>query len=376
MKKKVIFVMSAVILALVFPLFACSTRDNNSLNNSIINDNEQTNISDESDDINDNEQTNISDESDDSDIVSSNDIITDWETKGIFVTNAPKYEFDFSAKDTNFTYEIGSEENEELFARILSGEENYIKYLWWFAVNPDYIYRINEECYKVTAEIIREGAFTQQLRDKYFGLFIANATIPYFAALGVTTESYQIYFNDDWSIQYIRKSVQNLQSNAFERWHYNLIGYTLDGYDVEKSGGEWEQYSEFIDPYYESQRLIGYNVTFTSLLLNVGMGNGKTAACSVHATYNDEIVTKNIWNGQKQEHEAVTFLSQCTVTADFNNVYSGGFVMFDQILIFAKQNGLWDLIRVWEQYREEVLTPSLNQYETSEQKVYRLAEQL
>ena len=43
---------------------------------------------------------------------------------------------------------------------------------------------------------------------------------------------------------------------------------------------------------------------------------------------------------------------------------------------FAKQNGLWDLIRVWEQYREEVLTPSLNQYETSEQKVYRLAEQL
>lgn len=361
MKKKILFAIVALALMLSFSLFACNIEVDNTadgigniIDNNVINNDTQTVISDKDDNI------------------SSDDLITDWESVGIFATDAPEYEFDFSAKDTNFSYKIGSQEDEELFARILSGEEDYRNYFLWFNMHPDYIYRYNEERYKVVAQIIQEGAFTQQLRDKYFGLYTNNATVPYFSALGITTESYQIYFKDDWSIEYIKKSVQyNIRCNAFELWHYSLLGYSFSR--AEKVDGELIQYDESIEPLYDQQHLIGYKLTYAALLLNVDMGDEKTATCVVAVTYEPEAVTQSVWNGKKQKYEKVTFFSECIVTADVDNVYSGGFEMFDRVLLYAKQDGAWNLFEVWEHYREEALTPSLDLYETNEQKVYKLA---
>lgn len=367
MKKKLVSSIMILLLAFVFSFSACGINGNDAANESggTSNGNPRT-------DATDRDENNKNNENNDGTL--STDIITDWESVGIFAVNVPEYEFDFSINDTEYTYETGSAEDEALFASILSGKTNYKKYFGWFCANPAYIYRFNEECYKAVAETIREGAFTKELRDKYFGLVVTDTNYSYLSALGVETESYQIFFEEDWSIKYINKSIQyNVRCNAFERWHYSLIGYSFGKDFSAELNGELVQYDRIIKPNYEEQCLIGYRITQDSLLLSVNMGNGKTADCIVAATYHFELDTEFVWNGQKQQHEQVTYLSCCTITADFNKVYSGGYEMFDRILIYAQQSGLWNLFRVWEQCREEVLTPSLNLYETNEQKIYQLA---
>lgn len=361
MKKNCIrFAILVLVLALAVSLFACNASGNNSVGG--LDGNKDTGISTVT---GDGSSADINDKTDDK------EFITDWEDSGIFIENDSEYEFDFTVNDSDFSYKTGSEADEELFKRILSGEENYIKHFDWFAANPDYIYRFNEERYKAAGKIIRAGEFTQQLRDKYFGLFTVDTNYPYFSALGITTEHYQIYFNDDWSIREIKKTVQyNVRYNAYKSWHYELIGYTL-GSNPEIVESEVLQYDEFIKPEYNNQQLTGYKVTFASLTITVDMGDGKTADCSVHSVYEPKI--KPEWNEQKQKYENVTYLSECTVAADINGVYSGGNKMFDGILILAQRNGEWNLLKVWELYREEVLTPSSDLCGTNGQKVYYLA---
>ncbi|MDE7163763.1 MAG: hypothetical protein K2O44_06830 [Clostridia bacterium] len=235
-------------------------------------------------------------------------------------------DFDYSMEDETLSYEIGTTENEELYQRILSGELNYVDYLGWFAYYPDYIIRYNMDALTCIEAVIREGEFTEQLRAKYFSFYGAGSTHPCLATAGMSSLVYNITFTDDWKVENVRAGRND--------------------------------YKPFID----NDGNLKYYLSFNQLLLNVDMGDGRTASCIVHATYYPVPKTKTVWNGEKQEHESVTYLSECTIAADSNNVYSQGEHLFDDIYLYTEIEGIWDLEQVWKAFKKQATTPSLNLY--------------
>lgn len=234
-------------------------------------------------------------------------------------------DFDFSMADKNLSYETGSAENEELFQKIMCGELKYSDYLQWFAANPDYIIRYNVEALNCIESVMREGEFTTELRDKYFGFYM-DGSLPGIVTAGMSSVNYHVGFTDDWKV----KSVQ------------------VNG--------------DFYKPFTDVSGNLKYYLSQNDFSTKAVMPDGKTADCTVYVSYYQTPRTERIWNGEKQEFETVTYLSQCTIDADFNNVYGEGENLFDEILIFTELEGIYNVDKVWEVFKEQATTPSLNLY--------------
>lgn len=261
-----------------------------------------------------------------------------------FFTRSAKNEFtysdfDYSMKNTDYSYETGTEENELLFEKILSGELYYEDYLDWFALHLEYVIRFNEEALKCIEAVLREGEFTEELRVKYFGLYISDATYPLLPTAGMSKISYSINFNDDWTI-----------------WYFDTHNGTVR--------------NSYKPVYDENGKIKYYYLSFSDAGFIADMGDG-TADCSVCVTYYQTKQTSNVWNGEKQIHENVEYITECRITADCNNIYSGGKGdMFDPIFIFTEEAGFFDLEKLWEAFKKQALTPSLNLYpDLSEAKI-------
>lgn len=241
-------------------------------------------------------------------------------------------DFDYSMANPDYSYEAGTEEDEELFAKIMSGEYSYKDYFDWFAANPGYILRYNEESLNCVEEVLKQGIFTSELREKYYGFYVADSTFPHLGTAGMSLFHYSISFNEDWTVKSFKQS--------------KLL-----------NAGELKQIDCFYNPVYSAEEIFeGYYLSFSTLHIEADMGDGKTADCSVDVTYYLDTKTQSVWNGEKQEHEYVTYLSECRVNADFNNCYSGGIEMFDRILIYTCQEGIWDLEKVWKTFKSQALT--------------------
>lgn len=282
-------------------------------------------------------------------------------------------EFDFSTENLDFIYTKGTAENELIFSRIISGEYNYRNYFSWFASNDEYIYRYNEELFKCTKAVIECGEFSESLRAKYYGFFVKNSTSPFLAGGAKNGTSYQIYFDNDWKIVNVTQATQyRLIGSNFDNWFISLIGYTLGQEKDYGYRGEHIQLTNHYKPLYdELGKYSGLYLYFSNLTSKIDMGNDKTILCSVNASYYLEEDTISVWNGQKQIHESITRLSECKVSVDFNNEYSGGYGgMFDEILLFTQENIAWDLEKVWTAFKIEALSLSLDLYPTNENKVY------
>lgn len=244
-------------------------------------------------------------------------------------------DFDYSMANGNDSYQIGTEENEQLFFKILSGEYDYRDYLDWFAQNPDYMIRFNAEALNCIESIIREGKFTEDLRAKYFGLYISSATTPYFASAGMSAVDYQIYFNEDWTVWEIWQT-ELTQEIELKQLSYCFEPILSDGGGLKK-----------------------YYLSFSNAVIEVDMDDGKTVDCGVDTTYYRTLKTEEgFWNGETQDRETVTYLSRCRILVDYNNVYSGGTSMFDEILIFTEEVGIWDLANAWQAFKAQAMTPS------------------
>ncbi|MDE6240804.1 MAG: InlB B-repeat-containing protein [Anaeroplasmataceae bacterium] len=259
-----------------------------------------------------------------------------WEE--MFTTNNDDNQImDLFADINDNSYELGSEENEKLFAEILSGEKNYRDYLNWFAYNPEYILRYNEESWRCAKLILEQGKFTEELRNKYFGLYDLTATSPYFSTSGEELgKSINVYFNEDWNIKYF--------------WVYNT--------DFDSNGEIFQEDKTYKPIYLENGELQSYYLSFDALNIEV-IYNEQKINCQVSASYELEPITANVYNGEIQDHETIIYQTKCNIIANNNNVYPQ---RFDDILLFTSSSGIWNLETVWEIFRDEALTFSNSLY--------------
>lgn len=297
-----------------------------------------------------------------------------WECADIFSYGTQgSSDFDFSIYNPNFSYTIGSDENEQIFSRIISGEYDYRNYFNWFKTNRDYIYRYNEEQYKCTKAVIEAGEFTKELRAKYYGFYVEDSNASYLACNSKDGTGYQIYFDENWEITGVWQSTQyNILGSGFDNWFISLIGYKIGAEKDYGYTGELIQLDNHYAPIFNDDgTYLGLYLRSSLLIIEVDMGDGRTADCAVDVDYYLQEKTEIVWNGQKQEHDTVTYLSKCRVMVDYNNVYSGGNgEMFDDIYLYSRKSGLWNLQNVWESLKDAAITPSLDLYPTVEIKVY------
>ncbi|MCL2061359.1 MAG: hypothetical protein FWH03_01870 [Firmicutes bacterium] len=284
--------------------------------------------------------------------------------QGLFSAGKNNVYFDFDLSGAPDFSAYISDENELILERILSGEYNAVDYLDWFLFNPYYSYRYDVAALQCMQAVLQEGSFTEALRAQYLGLYI-NATPSYLAAIGIKGQSYQIYFNEDWSVNYIWEFfIFDGRLDNFCLWYFSSSEYQFGTWQYgiwNKKVSEVRQLDNHYSPMYDNKNLAGYYLSFSSLYIVADMGNGKTAACSVYVSYTQEMAINSVWHGEQQSHKEVSFVSMCTITVDFNGVYAQGVGgMFNRILLFTQQEGVWDLEKVWTEYSAQALTPNEN----------------
>ena len=110
--------------------------------------------------------------------------------------------------------------------------------------------------------------------------------------------------------------------------------------------------------YDENGEYDGLALSSSNLLINVTMPDGRVMYCSVYVTYYGELTTETIWNGETSRRENVTYLTECRIRCDVNNVYSNGYNMFDTVYVFTSLASEYDMEQLWSYFRDRALTPS------------------
>jgi len=255
--------------------------------------------------------------------------------------------------------DYSNEEYEALFKKILRGEEEVGNHLFWFAMNPQFIFRHNKANLRLVQTVMELGEFPQQLREEYAGLIVwaspCRTLNPWIGAAHIPRNgiSYQIFFRDDWSVHYIRNS---RMLGVIEFTQMGVGGFLLNPIQIVHEGELRQVDHRFFPIRNEAGELLGYRLSSTSVHINVYMGGGVNVSAGISIIYNTEVVTSVWWQGDR--HVDVRRLSHLRLTFDSSNMYSqgqGG--MFPEINILTEQSGLWNYENIWTIFREISMTP-------------------